>query len=363
MFGCFLLIVSAICMATESSNPSPPQNAKVINHVILISVDGLRPELLQAPLIEKHPSMARLLRGPHTFEARTDPDSTVTLPNHVGMVTGRLFAGPLGHNWLGNSDPPKPGAGGTINEMHGEYVASMFDVASDRGVATAVIATKTKFILLDQSYDETNGAMDIVGTDDGRDKIDSFIICKESDQVATETLKFITHSAVKGERSLSFLHFAETDGAGHAQAWDLADETEYRKACVRVDSAIGKLLSGIDSDATLCGHVAIVLTSDHGGGVPPRSHTDPKAPINFTIPFLVWLGVDQAPSDLYATNSTIRTLPNAAENPRAEEAKPIRNADAGNLVLMMLGLPAIPNSTVNAAQDLIFVPSAGTTVR
>jgi hypothetical protein len=113
----------------------------------------------------------------------------------------------------------------------------------------------------------------------------------------------------------------------------------------------------------LRGHVAIVLTADHGGGVPPRSHTDPKAPINFTIPFLVWLGVDQAPSDLYATNATMRTLPNAAENPRAEEAKPIRNADAGNLVLMMLGLPAIPNSTVNAAQDLILVPSAGTTVR
>lgn len=362
MFVCFLLIVSAICMATESANPSPPKSANAINHVILISVDGLRPELLQAPLIENHPSMARLLRGPHTFEARTDPDSTVTLPNHVGMVTGRLFAGPSGHNWLGNSDPPKPGAGGTINEMHGEYVASMFDVASDRGVATAVIAAKTKFILLDQSYDETNGAVDIVGTDDGRDKIDAFIICKESDQVATETLKFIMHSAVKGERSLSFLHFAETDGAGHAGAWDLADETEYRKAVLRVDGAIGRLLSGIDSDATLRGHVAIVLTSDHGGGVPPRSHTDPKAPINFTIPFLVWLGVDQAPSDLYATNAT-RMRPNKAENPRAEEAKPIRNADTGNLVLMMLGLPAIPNSTVNAAQDLILVPSAGTTVR
>lgn len=362
MFVCFLLIVSAICMATESANPSPPKSANAINHVILISVDGLRPELLQAPLIENHPSMARLLRGPHTFEARTDPDSTVTLPNHVGMVTGRLFAGPSGHNWLGNSDPPKPGAGGTINEMHGEYVASMFDVASDRGVATAVIAAKTKFILLDQSYDETNGEVDIVGTDDGRDKIDAFIICKESDQVATETLKFIMHSAVKGERSLSFLHFAETDGAGHAGAWDLADETEYRKAVLRVDGAIGRLLSGIDSDATLRGHVAIVLTSDHGGGVPPRSHTDPKAPINFTIPFLVWLGVDQAPSDLYATNAT-RMRPNKAENPRAEEAKPIRNADTGNLVLMMLGLPAIPNSTVNAAQDLILVPSAGTTVR
>ncbi len=362
MLGCFSLIVSAICMATDSSNTSPPKNTNAINHVILISVDGLRSELLQSPLIETHPSMARLLRGPHTFEARTDPDSTVTLPNHVGMVTGRLFAGPSGHNWLGNSNPPKPGAGGTLNEMHGEYVASMFDVASDRGVATAVVVAKSKFVLLDQSYDETNGAVDIVGTDDGRDKIDTFITCKESDQVVSETLKFIQHSAEKGGRSLSFVHFAETDSAGHAGAWDLADETEYRKAVLRVDSAIGRLLSGIDSNAALRGHVAIVLTSDHGGGVPPRSHTDSKAPINFTIPFLVWLGVDQAPSDLYAINTT-RIRPDKAENPRTEGAKPIRNADAGNLVLMMLGLPAIPNSSVNAAQDLILIPSVGTTVR
>lgn len=357
-------LFSILSLTVGYSDPAPQSNGSTINHVILISVDGLRPELLQAPLIDKHPSMARLLRGPHTFEARTDPDSTVTLPNHVGMVTGRLFAGPSGHNWLGNSDPPKPGAGGTIKEMHGEYVASMFDVASDQGVATVVVVAKTKFMLLDQSYDETNGAVDGVGADDGRDKIDAFITCKESDQVASETLKFIQHSAVKGGRSLSFVHFAETDGAGHAGAWDLsADETDYRKAVVRVDSAIGALLSGIDSDATLRGHVAIVLTSDHGGGVPPRSHTDPKAAINFTIPFLVWLGVDQAPSDLYAINPSSRTRPNATENPRAEEAKPIRNADAGNLVLMMLGLPAIPNSAVNAAQDLIVVPNAGTTVR
>ncbi|MFM7808444.1 MAG: hypothetical protein ACKPEA_11045, partial [Planctomycetota bacterium] len=97
---------------------------------------------------------------------------------------------------------------------------------------------------------------------------------------------------------------------------------------------------------------AIVLTADHGGGVPFLSHTDNTAPVNFTIPFLVWLGGDGEPRDLYELNAAVRRKPAASERFAADAPPPIRNADAGNLALSLLGLPAIPGSTANASQDL-----------
>jgi hypothetical protein len=108
--------------------------------------------------------------------------------------------------------------------------------------------------------------------------------------------------------------------------------------------------------------VAIVLTADHGGGVPFKSHTDPAAPINFRIPFLVWLGADSEPVDLYEINASTRTRPPPGERMAATGAPPIRNADAGNTALALLELPAISGSVANAKQDLATaapVPAGG----
>ena len=39
---------------------------------------------------------------------------TVTLPNHVSMATSRPIAGPNGHGWTENIDPPAARHGGTL---------------------------------------------------------------------------------------------------------------------------------------------------------------------------------------------------------------------------------------------------------
>ncbi|MEI6607468.1 MAG: hypothetical protein WCP35_19330, partial [Verrucomicrobiota bacterium] len=57
-------------------------------------------------------------------------------------------------------------------------------------------------------------------------------------------------------------------------------------------------------------------------------------------------------SDLYAINPTTRSAPAAAANPPYSGPQPVRNGDAANLALSLLGLGPVPGSTIDRAQDL-----------
>jgi hypothetical protein len=324
--------------ASDSRDRAPDS----IAHALLVSVDGLRPECLEPPLLEQLPAFARLLRGPHTLDARTDPDYTITLPNHLSMLTGRPVLGPSGHAWIGNDDPPGLRQGGTVHALRGAYVASAFDVAHDAGLVTAAIASKTKFWLLEQSYSSDFGAPDTVVPDHGKAKIDRFVAARSMDDVARATL---WHLETAAGRSFAFVHFAAPDAAGHAEGWLVEPTSRYFAAVMETDRALGRLLDGLDRNPTLRGRVGIVLTADHGGGLPLKTHTEKSSGLNFRIPFLVWLGSDRAPSDLAAVNPS-RPRPDPATNPPFDGTPaPIRNGDAGNAALRLLGLPSIPESS------------------
>jgi hypothetical protein len=78
--------------------------------------------------------------------------------------------------------------------------------------------------------------------------------------------------------------------------------------------------------------------------------------MNFRIPFLVWLGGDRAPSDLARLNP-LRGTPPADLNPRfGAGPEPIRNGDAANLALGLLGLPAVPGSSYGTPNTLSTAP-------
>lgn len=321
------------------------------DHVVMLSVDGLHAKVLQPPLIEQLPTFSRLLRGPHTLEARTDADATITLPNHVSMITSLPLAK---HAWQWNEDPPAARHGGTIHARAGRYIPSVFDVAHDRGIATAIFVGKTKFWLLEQSYGDGAGGKDETAPNDGKAKIDVVTFAERGADVVGQCSAWLTRSAVPGHRTLSFLHLAEPDAAGHSQDWDLTPGSKYMKSIEVVDRALGELLAAIDGDERLRGRVAIILTTDHGGGQPKRTHTDITAPCNFVIPFAVWLGNDRAPLDLYAINAATRTRPAPEILPEVTAfPPPIRHGEMGNVALQLLGLPSIPDSVHNVKQDLV----------
>ena len=323
-----------------------------IDHVILISVDGLRPEAILRPLVDQHPAMKQLTQGAWTAQARCDPDISVTLPNHIDMITARLVAGENGHGWVDNVDPPSRTMGGTLHLKPRHYISSVFDVAHDEGLQTALVVGKWKFVLFEQSYGEDAGGPDDVAPNYGKDKIDCFVCSPNSMDQVQQLTAFIQGASDRQKKTFTFLHLALPDFVGHASGWDLSDGSAYRQALLDIDASLGFILSKINNSPTLKDRVAIVLTADHGGGVPLISHRDPEAPVNFTIPFLVWTGVHQTQVDLYAINANTRHCPAANERFTANQLPPIRNSDASNTCLMLLGLPAIPGSTVNARQDL-----------
>jgi hypothetical protein len=325
-------------------------------NALLVSVDGLRSDALTTLPEKELPAFSRLRQGASTLNARTDPDYTITLPNHTGMLTGRLVRGQAGHGWVENEDPRE---GATLHAHHGAYLEGVFDVAHDRGWRTALFAGKTKFSLYDVSWDAAHGAPDTVGADEGRDKIDAYACLGKTSEIADHALEFLrAGSASKAPGSLVFLHFAAPDLAAHASGWDLTPGSKYLRTVAVVDRELGRLLDGIVADDALRGTTALVLTTDHGGGAPFRSHDRATVAVNFVIPFLVWTGDEREPRDLYAMNAKTRADPGTLQVAGdATGLPPVRNADAGNLVLSLLGLPALTGSTVNAKQDLsVFAP-------
>lgn len=320
--------------------------AATIDHVIHISVDGLRADAVTALGMANAPGFFRLRsEGAFTDNARTDANYTNTLPNHTTMLSGRGVTGPTGHNYTSNSFPS---SGTTLHTVKGSYVGSVFDIAHDAGLSTGLYASKSKFVLFEQSYNATTGALDVTGADNGRDKIDGYVYNSDTDGLVAQYLTDMTASAF----NYSFLHLRNPDSAGHGSGWNISPGSTYLDAVMTVDDLIGDVLDHVESNATLNGKTAIVLTADHGGILGSGTHSPPTDAENYTIPFYVWgPGVDPG-TDLYTLNLFSRVNPGSTQPAYSDTGQPIRNGDSGNLALDLLGLAPISGSTINASQDL-----------
>lgn len=315
-------------------------------HVILISVDGLRPDIINQLGKSELPAFYRFREnGVWTDNARSDFDYTRTLPNHSSIMTGRPVMGSAGHGQTSNDMPP---AGMTLHNNTGEesYISSIFDVVHDRGLSTSLYVSKDKFVLFDRSYDSEYGAKDNIGEDQGTDKIDRYSYLDTDRQAGALISQFVADMQ-RNPSHLSFIHIVDTDSAGHGDNWTTP---AYLEAVKRVDSYLHQVFELIDSSQALKGNTAIILTADHGGI--GRAHGDAAEPLNHTIPFYAWGSGVTKGAELYQLNLDSRHNPGDGY-PNYQEAKqPIRNGDAANLAMSLMELPAVPGSVINASQDL-----------
>jgi hypothetical protein len=349
-------LIPALLLLATLAFARPATSAEYVIHV---SVDGLNASLLQALIdndtLGEFDHFKRLIdEGASTFNARSDYDFTDTIPNHTSMTTGRPVLKPasaatnIQHNYTWNGEP----GSNTIHNQHPDwpsvYVASVFDVAHDNGLSTALYASKSKFVLFDQSYDATNGAADAIPPDDGNDKIDVYVNESTGSPANASNLHadFLANMAAS-PTNYSWVHYCDPDSAGHASGWGSSAWDDSVRA---VDGYLGDLFDLIESNVALSGKTALVVIADHGGT--GTSHGTASDPSNYTIPFFVWGPGVEAGADLYALNATTRLDPGTGRPDYDAAVQPIRNGGSGNLALQLLGLGPIPASTVNGNQDL-----------
>lgn len=317
-----------------------------VQHVIHISVDGLRPDAITRHDPADLPHFYRLrAEGAFTDNARTDVDYGNTLPNHMAQLTGRTVLGDGGHGWTHNHDPAP---GETLHSRKGDYVASVFDVVHDYGHRTGAYTSKSKFVLLDQSYGDAHGAPDRTGADDGSGKIDAFVYEPDTEALVE---RFVADMEAE-PFTYAFLHLRDPDSMGHRWGWRLWGWHPYMRAVRKMDALIGDVLAMVERDSRLAGRTVVIVTSDHGGS----GHGHGAAvPAHYTIPFYVW-GSGVPADDLYTLNDGLRQEPGTDQPAFDAPHQPIRNGDAANLALALLDLPDVPGSVLSAQIPLRVAP-------
>lgn len=307
--------------------------------VVAITIDGLRSNAIGELGSDRAPALYRMIRqGASTLNARTAVEQTGTMPNHSGVLTGRRVLGARGHRVTFNDDS----ATTDIHTVAGRYIPSMFDVVHDRGGLVKFFSGKDKFAFFDRSWDERRGARDVVGVDDGRDKIDTYVY----DENTTALVDRVVRSLRRDPATLTFLHIRLPDSAGHEFGW-FSDR--YRSAVEESSAQVGRILRTVARSESLRSRAAVVLTADHGGE--GRAHRDASQAVTYTVPFLVWGSGVAAGTDLYDLNPA-RVDPGTAQPAYSSGAPPVRNLDLASLVTTYLGMGPVPGGVAPGTDPL-----------
>jgi arylsulfatase A-like enzyme len=230
----YLLIAwLALAGSVVAIGATPVRPIPAIEHVVLISIDGLRPDMA---LRANMPTLRGMLAdGVYTFWARTTAVS-ITLPSHTSMTTGVI---PDKHGITWNSDLP-------FSEPVYPRYPSVMEMATKAGYVTAMVAGKSKFATLNKP-----GTIAYVSVPAAANT------SSDDSTVADAAEKII----VTNKPDLLFIHFPDVDAAGHQYGWG---SDKQITAIEHADQQLARLFAALDA-AGIRSSTLVILTADHGG--------------------------------------------------------------------------------------------------
>lgn len=237
--------------------PMVARAAPRAEHVFIISFDQGNPDLIMRTEMPTFHAMVET--GAHAEKAYTIVPS-LTLPSHTSMLTG---VGIQAHQIQWNDYRPEKGP---------VTVPTIFSLADERGLATAMYVGKEKFKQL-----VLPGSPDL------------FVRPRPEDN-ALAVARVFAEQFEESRPNLCFIHFRDPDTLGHAHG---AESPEKIRALKDSDAALRIIREAVDK-AGLLEESVFILTADHGSHdtknargetVGTHGSADPE---DVLIPWVVW---------------------------------------------------------------------------
>lgn len=278
-----LLVAAAVIASTtacsaqyvRSAAPSthPVPSASVSRHVIVVSIDGLRPDAIET---YGAATLQRLMReGSYTLSARTI-DPSKTLPSHTSMLTGQP---PGVHGVLWNNV--------ATADTDSIDLPNVFGLARAGGYTTAAFFSKAKF-----------QPLQVAGTLDYTQAPGGLFGRWSSDRTVSDVAAYLETA----RPNVLFVHLSDPDAAGHRAGWMTP---AYARAVRKADRAVSRLMT-LAEQTFGAGNYSLIVTADHGGHDTNHGSADER---DVTIPWIAW-GLGVKPGHL--AESTIQTMDTAA---------------------------------------------------
>lgn len=261
-------ILSIHALSAKAEDPVRPIKPALDRRVLVVSIDGLRPDLA---LLADMPNLRSLMKGgSYTMWAQTLTVG-ITLPSHTSMLTGVPLER---HGVFWNDDVP-------IRKRRYDHphVATLFEWAKDAGYTTALVAGKYKFVALARGDSVDHLVLPeapkrpVAGVPQPvtvRDEygLTEYDLKHDDAWVAQEASKVIRDY----KPQVMAVHFPRVDSVGHAKGWGTPEQLA---TIGRADKALGTVLQSL-RDVQLFDDTLIILTSDHGGLGKGHHGKDPR---------------------------------------------------------------------------------------
>jgi predicted AlkP superfamily pyrophosphatase or phosphodiesterase len=258
-----LALTALVGCAGQGTRPSPER------HVVIVSIDGLRPEFYLDETWAAPELRALAQAGSHA-RAAEGVFPTVTYPNHATIVTG---VRPARHGVLSNTIPTAAGTRGRWYEEASDLRASpIWEWARAAGLTTAAVSwpvtvgARIDLLVPERDYyvqknplellhaNSTAGIFDRLGVTPGPEMFKDIV---RWDAFLTETASAMIRQA---RPHLLLLHLVQTDYFQHQFGREAA---EVKAAVARADAHIGTLRRTL-AEAGPANRWVMIVTGDHG---------------------------------------------------------------------------------------------------